>query len=291
MALSLAACGSKTVATTNGGKITQDQYYSSMKTTSQGKQVLQQMIIKKVLDKKYGDKVSTKKVNSQYNTLKKQYGSSFDGMLQQQGTTASGLKDTLRMNLLLKEAVKNDVKISDSDMKKQFKDWQPKVSTAVIATTSKDDANKAIEALNGGMSFADAAKKYSKDSSSKNKGGKVPGFDNATTSVDDSLKKATFKLNNGEYTKEPVEDSNSQTGQKSYYVIKMLNKPAKGKWQDHKKELKQQIWDQDMDTNNGGTVLQSVIAKELKNGNVSIKDSDLKDVLSQYTSSATSEAK
>lgn len=31
MAITLAACGSKTVATTSGGKITQDQYYSSLK--------------------------------------------------------------------------------------------------------------------------------------------------------------------------------------------------------------------------------------------------------------------
>lgn len=290
MAFTLAACGNKTVATTSGGKITQDQYYSSMKTTSQGKQVLQQMIIKKVLEKKYGDKVSDKKVTKQFNTVKKQYGSSFSSMLQQQGMTTSDLKDTLRMNLLLKEAVKNDVKITNADLKKQFKDWEPKVSTAVIVTSSKAKAQSAIDDLNNGTSFADAAKKYSTDSSTKNKGGKVPTFDNATTSVDDSIKKAAFKLNNGEYTKEPVTDTNSSTGEKSYYVIKMLNKPAKGKWTDHKQDLKEQIWDQDMDTSNGGTVLQSVIAKELKNGNVSIKDKDLKDVLSQYTSTSTSSA-
>ena len=73
----LAAC-SKTVATTSGGKITESEYYSSMKKTSSGKQVLQQMILNKVLEKEYGSKVSDKKVNEQYNTYKKQYGSSFD---------------------------------------------------------------------------------------------------------------------------------------------------------------------------------------------------------------------
>ncbi|KRL57427.1 peptidylprolyl isomerase [Furfurilactobacillus rossiae] len=290
MAFSLAACGNKTVATTNGGKITQDQYYSSMKTTSQGKQVLQQMIIKKVLEKNYGSKVSSSKVNKQYDTVKKQYGSSFNSMLTQQGMTASSLKDTLRMNLLLKEAVKNDVKITDSDLKKQFKSWEPKVSTAVIVTSKKDTATKAIDELNSGTSFTKVAKKYSEDTSSKNKGGKVGTFDNASTSVDDSIKTAAFKLNNGEYTKTPVTDTNSQTGTKSYYVIKMLNKPSKGTWTQHKQDLKEQIWNQDMDTSNGGTVLQSVIAKELKKGNVNIKDNDLKDVLSQYTSTSSSSA-
>ena len=43
--LPLAACGNKAVATTSGGKITESEYYSSMKQTSAGKQVLQQMIL------------------------------------------------------------------------------------------------------------------------------------------------------------------------------------------------------------------------------------------------------
>ena len=59
----LAACGNKAVATTSGGKITQDEYYSSMKSTSQGKAVLQQMILDKVLQKQYGKEVSKADVN------------------------------------------------------------------------------------------------------------------------------------------------------------------------------------------------------------------------------------
>ena len=53
----LAACGNKAVATTSGGKITESEYYSSMKQTSAGKQVLQQMILDKVLEKQYGKEV------------------------------------------------------------------------------------------------------------------------------------------------------------------------------------------------------------------------------------------
>ena len=48
MTLSLAACGSKTVATTSGGKVTESEYYSSLKKTSSGKQVLQEMILNKI---------------------------------------------------------------------------------------------------------------------------------------------------------------------------------------------------------------------------------------------------
>lgn len=106
MGLTLAACGSKTVATTSGGKITESEYYSSLKNTSSGKQVLQQMILDKVLEKQYGDKVKTSQVTKQYNTYKKEYGSSFKSVLSQSGMTASQLKQQIRDNLLLKEAVK-----------------------------------------------------------------------------------------------------------------------------------------------------------------------------------------
>ena len=67
--MSLAAC-SKTVATTSGGKITESEYYDSMKKTSSGKQILQQMILNKILEKDYGKDVSDKEVNKQYNTYK-----------------------------------------------------------------------------------------------------------------------------------------------------------------------------------------------------------------------------
>ena len=70
--LPLAACGNKAVATTSGGKITESEYYSSMKETSQGKAVLQQMILDKVLQKQYGKKVSDAAVNKEYNSYKSQ---------------------------------------------------------------------------------------------------------------------------------------------------------------------------------------------------------------------------
>ncbi len=105
LSLTLAACGSKTVATTSGGKITESQFYSSLKNTSSGKQVLQQMILNKVLDKQFGSKVKDSDVTKEYNSYKKQYGSSFNSVLQQSGMTASQLKQQIKSNLLLKEAL------------------------------------------------------------------------------------------------------------------------------------------------------------------------------------------
>ena len=278
MALTLAACGNKTVATTSGGKITQDEYYSSLKDTSSGKQVLQEMIVNKVLEKQYGDKVSKKPVTKQYNSYKDQYSSSFNSLLSSNGMTASSLRTQIRSNLLLKEAVKDLDKISNADLKKEWENYQPKVTVAQILVSKKDTADKVIDELKDGKDFSDLAKKYSTDSSSKNNGGKIAAFDDTNTTLDSDFKKAAFKLDEGKYTTTPVKT------EYGYQVIKMLKKPAKGKMSDHTKDLKERIWTDDMSSS---TKLRSVITKVLKKGNVTIKDNDLKNVLDDYLGSSS----
>ncbi|ETW69539.1 hypothetical protein N577_000200 [Lacticaseibacillus rhamnosus 2166] len=54
-----------------------------MKKTTTGQATLRNMIVLKALEQQYPNKVSDKKVNSQFNKLKKQYGSSFDSTLEQ----------------------------------------------------------------------------------------------------------------------------------------------------------------------------------------------------------------
>lgn len=278
MSFTLAACGSKSVATTNGGKITESAYYSSLKSTSSGKQVLQQMILNKVLEKQYGKKVKDSQVNKAFNKYKKQYGSSFNAVLQQNGMTASQLKDSIRSNLLLQQAVRDNTKFTDAQLKKQFKSYQPKVTVNQILVSKKSTAEKVIKELKAGKSFSSLAKKYSTDTATKNKGGRISPFDNTNTSLDSNFKKAAFKLKNGEYTKTPVKT------QYGYQVIQMVNHPAKGTYKDHESELKTQLVDKrlaDSDT------LHSVVSKVLKKGNVTIQDKDLQNVLSDYLSSSS----
>lgn len=219
MTLSLAAC-SKTVATTSGGKITESEYYDSMKKTSSGKQILQQMILDKVLEKQYGDKVSDKKVTQQYNTYKNQYGSSFSSVLSQNGMTKSSLKKQIRSSLLLREAVKANTKITNKELEKQWKSYEPKTTVAHILVAKKSTAQDVIKKLQSGEDFSKLAKEYSTDTASKSKGGKLTAFDNTDTSLDSTFKKAAFALKQGEYTKEPVKTSYG------YHVIKLLkNRP------------------------------------------------------------------
>lgn len=276
LALSTAACsGGGTVATYKGGKITKDEYYDDMKKSQAGKQAFASLVIYRTLKQQYGNKVSQKKVDSQYNSIKKQYGAQFSSMLSSNGLTPSTFKRNLETNLLTDAALKDIKKISKAQEEKAWKSYQPKVTVQHILVDKKSTAEDIISQLKKGKSFASLAKKYSKDPNTKNKAGKLPAFDSTDGTLDSAFKSASFKLKNGEVTSSPV---HSQSG---YHVIKMINHPAKGTFASHKAAIDDQIYhsmEQDQST------MRSVISTVLKRADVSIKDNDLKDALQAYIS-------
>lgn len=279
VALSTAACSNSgnnaTVASYKGGKITQQQYYDEMKKSQAGKSALANMIINRALEQQYGKYVSSKKVDKKYSNYKKQYGSQFSAVLQQNGMTASTFKQNLKTNLLSEAALKHINKISKKQEQQAWKNYQPKVTVQHILVAKKSTAESIIKQLKDGKSFKSLAKKYSLDTATKNKAGKLPAFDSTDNTLDSAFKTAAFKLKTGEVTESPVK---SQSG---YHVIKMISHPAKGKFADHKKAIDDEIYEsmaQDQ------AVMKDVIATVLKNAGVSIKDNDLKDVLSAYVS-------
>ncbi|PAW06071.1 peptidylprolyl isomerase [Lactobacillus helveticus] len=279
VALSTAACSNSgnnaTVASYKGGKITQQQYYDEMKKSQAGKSALANMIINRALEQQYGKYVSSKKVDKKYSNYKKQYGSQFSAVLQQNGMTASTFKQNLKTNLLSEAALKHINKISKKQEQQAWKNYQPKVTVQHILVAKKSTAESIIKQLKDGKSFKSLAKKYSLDTATKNKAGKLPAFDSTDNTLDSAFKTAAFKLKTGEVTESPVK---SQSG---YHVIKMISHPAKGKFADHKKAIDDEIY---ASMAQDQAVMKDVIATVLKNAGISIKDNDLKDVLSAYVS-------
>lgn len=280
VALSLSACSSnsKTVVSYKGGKITQEQYYDEMKKSQAGQSTLANMIINRALEEQYGNKVSQKQVDKQYNNYKKQYGSQFSAVLQQNGMTPSTFKQNLKTNLLSEAALKSVKKVTKKQEQEAWKSYQPKVTVQHILVAKKSTANDIIKQLKDGKSFKSLAKKYSLDTATKNNAGKLPAFDSTDTTLDSTFKTAAFKLKTGEYTTTPVK---TQFG---YHVIKMIKHPAKGSFKDHKKAIDNQIYAKMAQDQ---SVMQSVLATVLKRADVSIKDNDLKDVLTKYVTSSS----
>lgn len=283
IALSTAACSSSSATVVNykGGKITQDEYYEAMKDTSAGQSTLVSLIIYRTLKAQYGDKVSSKKINAEYNKYKKQYGSSFSTVLSYSGLTTKSFKQNLATNLYSVAALKDLKKPTTTQEKNWWKSYHTKTTVQHIVVAKKSTAETVIKKLKSGTSFATLAKKYSTDTATKKKAGKLAAFDSTDTSLSSAFKSAVWKLKEGEYTTTPVKTSSG------YEVIKVLKTTEKGSYIKNKSFIDKQLyakWAADSNT------MTKIISKVLKKANVNIKDKDLKskNLLANYLSTSSS---
>jgi foldase protein PrsA len=148
--------------------------------------------------KDIGVQVTDADVNKQITQIKQQYfggdEKKFQQQLKAQGFTLPLLKIYQRGNLLsdkLYKKVTSTVKVTDPDIQKYYNDNKSQYQTAAsrdvrhILVSSKKQADDLETKLKAGASFAVLAKKYSKDTLSAVKGGKltiekgktVPEFD------------------------------------------------------------------------------------------------------------------
>ena len=281
VAVGLAAwgIGPKSIVTTDAGNVSQAEYDKNLKKSPAGQQELANMIIQKVLNDKYGDKVSKKSVENQFKDAKKQYGEQFSQTLSQNGMDEDSFRQSLEIQALEKQAVIANENYSTKQLRKTYNDYQPKTNVSVILTESEDDAKKVINDLNKGGDFAKLAKDKSIDTNTKKNGGKMTAFDSTDANLEDDFKSAAFKLKNGEYTKTPVQSQSSQ----GYFIIKKNSQASKKSFKTLKPKMKMILVDQTMsDTNK----VQAIVGEELGKADVNIKDSTLQNVLSTYTQAA-----
>ncbi len=169
--IALSACGTSSsdkIVTSKAGDITKDEFYEQMKTQA-GKQVLNNMVMEKVLIKNY--KVEDKEVDKKYDEMKKQYGDQFNTLLKQQGIKEETLKTGVRAQLAQEKAIEKT--ITDKELKDNYK---PEIKASHILVKDEATAKKVKEELGQGKSFEELAKQYSEDTGSKEKGGDLGFF-------------------------------------------------------------------------------------------------------------------
>ena len=243
--------------------------------------LLQNLTFDKMFEKEksISKEVTSKKVDDQYDSLKKQYGSQFDTALQQsgQGLTESNLKDYLKTTLLEQAAIDQDIaktQYTTANLKTAWASYHPDVTAIVLSETSKDAANKAIAA-----NKSDATK-FDKDNASSK-----TTFDSTSTTVPTDVQTAAFKLKNGQISG-VITTTDSTTGSTAYYVVKMIKTSDKGTdMNKYKSTLKKIIKTQKQSDT---TYASSVIAKYLKKYNVTVKESAFSTLFQQFTASSSS---
>lgn len=287
----LAACGKtsgsdKDIITMKGDTITVSEFYDKVKSNPSAQQVLLNLTIKEVFEKQYGKKVTDKEVEEAYEKSSKAYGDNFARVLAQAGLTEDAYREQIRTNKLVEYAVKKaaEKELTDENYKAAYEAYTPEVTAQIIKVDSEDKAKEVLAAAKAeGADFAQLAKDNSTDGDTKDKGGEIK-FDSAATNVPDAVKKAAFGLETNAVSDLVTVRSNQ--GQASYYIVKLVSKTEKSsKWEDYKDKLKQVILTAKQ---NNTSFIQSVVAKELKDANIKVKDAAFQNLFSQYTQTNTS---
>ncbi|HAQ0329305.1 TPA: peptidylprolyl isomerase [Enterococcus faecium] len=271
--------GEKTAVSYKGGTISEQEVMDSLKKMQGADSAVQQLIVYQVFEDKYGDDVSTKEIDSQYDQTKKQLGDSFDSQLKSAGYTEQTFKDSIKQSLAFQEGLKKHIKLTDEDLKTAWESFHPEVEAQIIQVASEDDAKDVKKAADKGDDFSKLAKDKSTDTTTKEDGGKVK-FDSTTTTVPAEVKEAAFKLKDGQVS-DVITSTNASTYTTEYYVVKMVKNQNKGNDMDkYKKELKEIATDTKL---SDSTFQNKVIGEVLKDANVKIKDKDFENVLSTFT--------
>lgn len=280
--LALSACSSgdkEVIAKTDAGDVTKGELYTNMKKTA-GASVLTQLVQEKVLDKKY--KVSDKEIDNKLKEYKTQLGDQYTALEKQYGKDY--LKEQVKYELLTQKAAKDNIKVTDADIKEYWEGLKGKIRASHILVADKKTAEEVEKKLKKGEKFDALAKEYSTDTGSATNGGELGWISKDNEQLDATFRKAAFKLKTNEVS-DPVK---TQFG---YHIIKKTEE--RGKYEDMKKELKSEVLEQKLNDSNA---VQEAVQKVMKKADIEVKDKDLKDTFntsstSNSTSSSSSNSK
>ncbi len=190
LGLALAGCSGASaggdVASINSQKITRTDFDSKLEQGPDGKRVLNQMVQGMLIDQYAADshlQISDADVQKKEDDIKSKYPpGQFEQILKTQNLTEDDVKRILRQQLVVEKAVGANVHISDKEIADYIAKNHPTLDTAQqvrarhILVADRATADKVEGLLKAGGSFADLAKKYSTDPSSKDKGGELGFF-------------------------------------------------------------------------------------------------------------------
>lgn len=269
--LGLGACSSdkdnsEAVVETSAGDISKEDFYQELKDTS-GEEVLQQLVTEKVLSDKYD--VDEKDVDKEVKKVKDQLGDQFEMALQQQGFgDEDAFRKVIHLSLLQEAAVSEDVKVSDKQLKEEYKRKNTEIDAQHILVEDEKTAKEVKKKLDDGGDFAKLAKEYSTDGSAED-GGKL-GYFSAGEMVPE-FEDAAYAMKKGEIS-DPVQSEHG------FHIIKVNDKRDKkesiGKFEDVKDDLRREILNKEMDP----TEAQAKIAKLIKDAKVDVKIKEYKDM-------------
>ena len=259
----LAACsnsGDEAVVETKVGNVTKEEFYDAMKDVA-GSQVLQNLVYEKVLSDKY--KTTDEELDKELESFKEQTGDQYNLYVAQYGDE-DALKEALKLNLLQKKALTEDIEVTDEEVQTYY-DTLGKVEARHILVKDEATANEVKKKLDEGADFAELAKEYSTDEGSAANGGDL-GFFGKGEMVPE-FEKAAFSMKKGEISA-PVK---SEFG---YHIIEVTDIEKPKPLEEIKDEVTFEVKASKIDP----AKAQETLDKLVKDADVKVKDEEFKDL-------------
>jgi foldase protein PrsA len=178
--------GGGDIATVNDQHVTKADFDRKLEASPTAKQVLTQMVQQALIDQYGKDQnvsISQADIDKKEAEIKAKYPpGQFEQILKQQGLTEADVQTILRQQLIIEKAVTPLVHVSDSDIAAYFAknhatlDKPAQIRARHILVADEATANTIEAKLKAGGNFADLAKQYSTDPSTKDKGGELGFF-------------------------------------------------------------------------------------------------------------------
>lgn len=251
ISLSFALKKDETVAKFNGEAISKDDLYSEM-VDQYGAATIDKIIGDKIVAaeaKKQKINITNSILNKEVEKLKASYGGeeAFKQALESNNTTLAFLKQDLKNYLTIKQLLEPQIEITEEEMKTYFDENKDsfaeaeQIKASHILVPDEKTANEVKQKLNDGGDFAELAKDYSTDDSTKDSGGDLGYFAKGT--MVSEFEDVAFGLAVDQVSK-PVK---TEFG---YHIIKVeaKKKAKEANYNDSKEEIKETLVDQKIDS-------------------------------------------
>ena len=216
---------SEMIASVEGEEITEAELNESL-TSQYGEEVLNTLIADKIIEleaEKLEMSVTDEEIAAEYEDYTAQYGGeeAFLEVISSYNMDVEDIKKDIKLYLLTLKVMEDYVGMTDEDVKTYFEENKAtygqaaQVEASHILVEDEATAKEVIEKINAGGDFAELAKEYSTDTTTKEDGGSLGTFGKGE--MEEAFENAAFALEIGAIS-EPVETSYG------FHVIKVTDK-------------------------------------------------------------------
>lgn len=286
-ALLLAGCSNNPeVASTEAGRIRQEDLYEAMKSEplqsgmTVGETVLQRILMEDIFVHLYGDQVSDEDIEEEYAASAEQFGGveDYESLLEMQGMDSEYIKDNIRLTLLIRAAVEDNLELTDEEIEEAYEANRPEITAQHILVEDEELAKDIIAQLEDGADFAELVTEHSTDPGSLETEGTY-SFTKGQMAAE--FEEAAFALEVGETTSEPVKTDHG------FHVIRRLELDY-APLEEQREDLKAQIIDDRIQ--NDQAFMTELVTKLAKEANVQIADEELSGAMATYMDLGEDEA-